>query len=97
MNELLMTKKALAEKRKREALEQAFTEDLLHVLETPQGRRVFVKMFKECGIADSMGGQPLEVATYNMGIVWLNRIKAADPRAAMLILAETFELGECNG
>lgn len=94
MNEQLMTDRARLEMQALQSRAAALEDDLAQLVDLPAGRRVIVRLLQEDGLGSVLSCEPSQVASMNRAIFWLERIKKVNPKAALQILAETFELGD---
>lgn len=71
--------------------------DLLAVLELPEGRRFLARLMREAGMGGFMAVNAGMVAIRNFALGIHNEVQALHPEAAMEILKLTFENGAQHG
>lgn len=68
------------------------TEDLAQVLAMPHGRRVLLRILRQCGLRAKLGSHSGQVELHNMGLSLLEECVEASPAAARELLAQAFNI-----
>jgi len=94
MEEFYDTDKQKKVEEKQERDEQRFDNDMKKILSMPEGRRMFHRFFRDCGIhTSSFTGNSttfFKEGERNIGLIWLRHIMKAKPEAYTQMIQENY-------